>query len=99
MIGAGSAFKKADWYIAVTDCGWGGPDRLNLLGEKDMEKYRLQSRNLGPAYTVDAMKDYEDNLDSILEQNINTMREQSGTAYDLDKYLNFFTSGQSFQIT
>ncbi|EPE24579.1 Cytochrome P450 [Glarea lozoyensis ATCC 20868] len=92
IYGAGSAFKKADWYIAVTDCGWGGPDRLSLLGEKNMEKYRLQRRNLGPAYTVDAVKDYEENLDSILEQNINTMREQSGTAYDLDNFLNFFTS-------
>ena len=59
-----------------------------------MEKYRLQRRNLGPAYTADAVKDYEAMLDGILEKNIQIMRERSGTIYDLDTFLNFFTSGQ-----
>jgi hypothetical protein len=95
-LGAGSNFTKGDWYIAVTDCGWGGPDRLAFLGEKNMEKYRIQRRAMGPAYSVDAVKDYEKGLDSILAKNIAIMAERAGKSYDLDKFLNFFASGQYF---
>jgi hypothetical protein len=92
-LGAGSNFTKGDWYIAITDCGWGGPDQLNFLGEKNITKYRIQRRAIGPAYTVDAVKDYEKLLGSILKKHIEIMVQQAGKSYDVDKFFNFFTSG------
>jgi len=59
-----------------------------------MEKYRLQRRLVGPAYSVDSIKDLEPNLDKILEKNIDIMRERSGQPMDIDIFFNYFTSGE-----
>ncbi|KAH8748691.1 cytochrome P450 [Hyaloscypha sp. PMI_1271] len=57
-----------------------------------MEKYRIQRRVVGPAYTADAMKDLEPNLDQILKKDIGIMKERAGQVVDLDLFLNLLTS-------
>ena len=59
----------------------------------NMEKYRLQRRLVGPAYSVDSIKDLKPNLDKILEKNIDIMRDRSGQPIDIDIFFNYFTSG------
>jgi hypothetical protein len=78
ILGAGSKFSKGDWYEATSDCGWKGPDELDFLPEMNMEKYRIQRRVTGQAYTENAMKDVEVNMNSILEKNIGIMRGREG---------------------
>ncbi|KAH8679978.1 cytochrome P450 [Tricladium varicosporioides] len=92
IYGAGSGFAKADWYIGTSDCGWGGPDDLDLLNETNMEKYRMQRRAIGPAYTADAVKDYEENINKILKKDIQIMCDRAGRTTDLDLFLNTLTS-------
>ena len=59
-----------------------------------MEKYRLQRRLVGPAYSIDSIKDLEHNLDKILEKDIDIMHERSGQPTDIDIFFNYFTSGE-----
>jgi hypothetical protein len=58
-----------------------------------MEKYRLQRRLVGPAYTADSMKDLEENMDQILANNVETMRKRAGQIVDVDLFFNKFASG------
>lgn len=60
-----------------------------------MEKYRIQRRATGPAYTENSMKDIEGNLDIILEKNINIMKRREGQSADIDIFFNFFALGKS----
>ena len=94
LSGAGSRFRKGDWYIGASDAGWSGPDTLDFLPEQNMEKYRIQRRATGPAYTADSMKDLEDNLDKILEKNIKFMRSRPNQPVDVDIFFNYFASGK-----
>jgi len=91
--GATSKFRKGDWYIATSECGWSGPDELDFLSEQNMEKYRIQRRLVGPAYTAAYMKELEGSLDEVLEKNINIMHKRAGQSVDIDHYFNLFTSG------
>ncbi|KAF4633223.1 hypothetical protein G7Y89_g4902 [Cudoniella acicularis] len=90
IYGAGSNFRKSDWHLGTSDCGWRGPDDLDFLPEVNMEKYRMQRRAIEPAYTADAVKDYEENLDEILTKDIRIMHERAGRSVDLDMFLNMF---------
>ncbi|KAH6711399.1 benzoate 4-monooxygenase cytochrome P450 [Leptodontidium sp. MPI-SDFR-AT-0119] len=92
IYGAGSHFKKGEWYIGTGDCGWSGPDNLDLLSEQNMEKYRAQRRGIGPAYTESYMRDIESNIDAIVAKNIGIMHQRAGQSVDLDIFFNMFAS-------
>ena len=59
-----------------------------------MEKYRVQRRVTGPAYTENSMKDVEGTMNTILEKNINIMREREGQSTNVDIFFNFFALGK-----
>jgi hypothetical protein len=59
-----------------------------------MEKYRVQRRVTGPAYTENSMKDVEGTMNTILEKNINIMREREGQSTNVDIFFNFFALGE-----
>lgn len=58
-----------------------------------MDKYRLQRRLVGPAYTDNFMRQIEGNLDNILERNIAIMIQRAGRIEDIDHVANFLASG------
>lgn len=89
-----SKFTKGDWYFATGDCGWSGGDRLDFLPELNMEKYRVQRRLIGGAYTATYMKEVEPHLDMVMEKNIRAMRQQAGISVDADTYFSYFSSGK-----
>lgn len=91
--GAGSNFRKGDFYVATGECGWAGPDNLDFLGEQDIEKYRVQRRAVGPAYTEKSMYDVEDKIDTAIKKDINIMHKRAGQSVDLDIFFNMFASG------
>lgn len=59
-----------------------------------MDKYRLQRRLVGPAYTDNFMRQIEGNLDKILERNIDIMIQRAGRIEDIDHVANFLASGK-----
>lgn len=93
-IGAGSKFRKSEWYFGTTDSGWADPNYFNLLNEQNIEKYRLQRRLIGPIYSSDGMKDIEPNIDKVLEKNVKIMHNRVGEGVDADIFFNYFASGK-----
>lgn len=91
--GALSKFTKADWYCATGDCGWSGDDQLDFLPELNMDKYKIQRRLIGGAYSATYMKDVEGNLDKILERNITSMAQRAGLSVNVDLFFDLFASG------
>ncbi|KUJ24373.1 cytochrome P450 [Mollisia scopiformis] len=77
VYGAGSNFRKGDWYIGTSACGWSGDDNLDFLNEQNVEKYRTQRRAVGPAYSEASMKDLEPQIDEVLEKDISIMRQRA----------------------
>ena len=59
-----------------------------------MKKYRIQRRATGPAYTENAMKDFEADIDTALKKDIDIIHKRAGESVDLDILFNFFASGQ-----
>jgi hypothetical protein len=55
-----------------------------------MDKYRIERSAIGPAYSVEAMKDLKPNLNSIMEKNIEIMRKRRGEAINIDTFCNIF---------
>ncbi|KAG4442450.1 hypothetical protein IFR05_002052 [Cadophora sp. M221] len=92
IYGTGSHFRKGEWYIGTSDCGWSGPDNLDFLNEQNMEKYRAQRRAIGPAYTESYMREIESNLDAIVAKNIWIMHQRARQSVDLDFFFNMFAS-------
>lgn len=64
----------------------------------NMEKYRMQRRALGPAYTESYMRDIENTLDTAITKDIEVMRERAGQSVDLDIFFNMFASGELFYL-
>jgi hypothetical protein len=59
-----------------------------------MQKYRTQRRVIGPAYTEKAMKNYESDLNVILEEITNTiMLDRQNQSTDVDEFTNLFALG------
>jgi hypothetical protein len=88
-----SKFTKGDWYCATGDCGWSGDDQLDFLPELNMEKYRIQRRLIGGAYSASFMKEVEGNLDKILGRNIKAMTQRTGLGVNIDTFFDYFASG------
>ena len=68
--------------------------QLDFLPELNMEKYRVQRRVTGPAYTENSMRDLEGTLNTILEKNIDIMRGREGQSANVDIFFNFFALGE-----
>jgi hypothetical protein len=66
---------------------------LDLLPEKNMEKYRLQRRLFGPIYTASSVKDYEAALDSAVKEDVATMHEIAGKPENADLWFNYLALG------
>lgn len=92
--GATSKFTKAEYYCATGDCGWDGNDQLDMLPELDMEKYKLQRRIIGSAYSASFMQEVEPNLDRIMETNIKSMIDREGLSVNIDTFFNYWSSGE-----
>lgn len=96
IYGANSPFHKSDWYTTVEPKD---DDAMNLLGERDMEKYRHQRRLVGPIFTTQALKNREDLLDRPIAQFVSKMKEMEGQPLDLVKWMNILAIDLLTEIT
>jgi hypothetical protein len=76
------------------DITGGSKDGLDLLPEKNMDKYRLQRRLVGPTYASSSAKDYEMALDKTIIEDIGIMHEIAGKPEDVDLWFNYFALGK-----
>lgn len=96
IYGANSPFLKADWYSTVEPKD---DDAMNLLGERDIEKYRNQRRLIGPIFTTQAVKRRESLLDRPINQFIKKMKKLEGKPVDVVKWMNILAIDLLTEIT
>lgn len=64
-----------------------GPDSLDLLSERDMDRYRLQRRLIGPLYQMRSLLRYEKVLDEVLFKVMASLRDLKGTKLNLKEWM------------
>lgn len=99
MIGVKNGFPKSDFYIALAlnrptltstlDVTF--PDTLDLLGEFDMHRYRLQRRLIGPLYSKRSLLKHEPAIDAVLHHAISRLKDLKGEEVDLKEWMHILT--------
>ncbi|KAH6692510.1 cytochrome P450 76C2 [Plectosphaerella plurivora] len=92
---AGSGYAKSDFYLATVlqsptiDHGLNlhFADTLDLLSERDIGRYRLQRRLIGPLYQTARVKKYEKAVDNVLERVVAQIRSLDGAEVDLKEWM------------
>lgn len=67
------------------------PDTLDLLSERDMKRYRLQRRLIGPAYHPSNLKKYESAVDGVLKEAVAQLKSLAGAEVDLKRWMHIIT--------
>lgn len=67
------------------------PDTLDLLAERDMRRYRLQRRLIGPIYHANNVKRYEAAVDAVLLRVVDQLRALGGAEVDLKEWMHIIT--------
>ncbi|KAK7420437.1 hypothetical protein QQZ08_010424 [Neonectria magnoliae] len=91
----GSGFEKSDFYLATAlskpHLTWQMdprfPDSLDLLSERDIQRYRLQRRLIGPVYQTSNLLQYEAAIDSVLERAITKLKSLQGAEVELNEWM------------
>ena len=67
------------------------PDTLDFLSERDMQRYRLQRRLIGPTYHPSNLKKYEGAIDTVLRDAVAQLIALDGTDVDLKQWMHIIT--------
>ncbi|KAH6889383.1 cytochrome P450 [Thelonectria olida] len=95
----GSGYEKSDFYLATAlskpHLNWQldphFPDTLDLLSERDVQRYRLQRRLIGPVYQTSNLIQYEAAIDAVLERVIAKLRSLQGAQVELSEWMHIIT--------
>ncbi|KUI59282.1 Pisatin demethylase [Cytospora mali] len=94
-----AGYEKSDFYMATallkpkldTHLQLQLPDTLDLLAERDMKRYRLQRRLIGPIYHTNNVKRYEHAVDTVMERVVEQLRSLKGTEVELKEWMHIIT--------
>lgn len=73
--------------FAWDTCCLQSSDTLDLLAERDMRRYRLQRRLIGPVYHINNVKHYETAVDAVLDRVTAQLRSTEGAEVDLKEWM------------
>lgn len=92
IYGAGSKFRKSDWYSV-----WQGHRTFDLFGERDEKIHGKQRRLVSNIYSLDQLKKMESYVDSTLTLFLEKLGEvgKKGSV-DMGKWAQMFAFGKSF---
>ncbi|KAJ4391520.1 hypothetical protein N0V93_005138 [Gnomoniopsis smithogilvyi] len=93
-----NGYEKSYFYLATAllkpRLSWDGwnlslqsPDTLDLLAERDLKRYRLQRRLIGPVYNANNVKQYEGSVDAVLDRVIAQVYSLDGAEVDLKEWM------------
>ncbi|KAF4450262.1 putative dityrosine transporter [Fusarium austroafricanum] len=93
--GNGSGYEKSDFYLATAlskpHIDWQlNPefqDNLDLLSERDVRRYRLQRRLIGPVYQISNLIQYEAAIDDVLGRAIAKLKSLKGAQVELNEWM------------
>ncbi|PIA93190.1 Pisatin demethylase [Cercospora beticola] len=78
---------KFDFSCFTLHC----PDTLDLLSERDMDRYRLQRRLIGPLYSMHNVQRYEKAVEDVLIKVIRQLKSLNGSQVDLKMWMHIIT--------
>ncbi|PKS10120.1 hypothetical protein jhhlp_001870 [Lomentospora prolificans] len=67
------------------------PDSLDFLSERDVKRYRIQRRLVGPIYHISNLKRFETAVDDVIRKSIVQLRSLDGAAVDLKEWMHIIT--------
>lgn len=85
IYGAGSKFRKSDWYSV-----WQGHRRFDLFAERDEGIHGKQRRLVSNAYSMTSLKDLEDYVNDAVTVFMQQMKERQGKPIDMGKWTQLF---------
>lgn len=77
---------KVNWKLQIQV-----PDTLDLLSERDMQRYRLQRRLIGTTYHISNLRKHENAIDGVLKTAIAQLRALNGAEVDLKQWMHIIT--------
>ncbi|KAM0231879.1 hypothetical protein ACHAPO_008175 [Fusarium lateritium] len=91
----GSGYEKSDFYLATAlnkpQINWHlnpeFPDTLDLLSERDVRRYRLQRRLIGPVYQTSSLIQHEAAVDEVLARTIAKLKSLNGAQVELNEWM------------
>ncbi|KAF4966245.1 hypothetical protein FSARC_6044 [Fusarium sarcochroum] len=92
---SGSGYEKSDFYLATAlskpHMDWHlnpeFPDTLDLLSERDVRRYRLQRRLIGPVYQTSNLVQYEAAIDDVLARSVAKLKSLKGAQVELSEWM------------
>jgi hypothetical protein len=63
------------------------PDTLDLLSERDVRRYRMQRRLIGPVYQTSNLIQYEPAIDEVLARAIAKLKSLKGAQVELNEWM------------
>lgn len=91
IYGAGSRFRKSDWYSV-----WQGHRTFDLFGERDEKVHGKQRRLVSNIYSLDQLKKMEPYVDSTLTLFLSRLDEvRAQGAIDMGKWTQMFAFGKT----
>ncbi|KAF2861829.1 cytochrome P450 [Piedraia hortae CBS 480.64] len=85
IYGAGTRFRKSNWYSVFQ-----GHRKFDIFAERDEQIHAAQRRLVSRAYSVEALKDLESEVDSAIGVFLNCMRHQQDRIVDMAKWVQLF---------
>lgn len=86
--GAGTKFKKSDWYSV-----WQGHRKFDLFAERDERIHGTQRRLVSRIYSMDSLKDLEKYVDDAVDVFMTKMQEMQGQSVNMGLWVQLFAFG------
>lgn len=88
IYGAGTKFRKSDWYSV-----WQGRRKFDLFPERDERIHASQRRLVSGIYAMNSLAQYQGKVDEAIEVMVQQMRQKGGETVDLGVWLQLFAFG------
>lgn len=93
IYGAGTKFRKSDWYSV-----WQGHRKFDLFAERDEKLHGKQRSSISSAYAMTSLKDLEPYVDNTVNRFMDAMSERQNEVVDMGKWAQLFAFGKQKRI-
>ncbi|KAI4725619.1 cytochrome P450 [Aureobasidium sp. EXF-10728] len=94
IYGAGTKFRKSDWYSV-----WQGHRKFDLFAERDEKLHGKQRSSISSAYSMTSLKDLEPYVDDTVKRFMDAMSERQNQVVDMGKWAQLFAFDVIGEIT
>nr|POE72188.1 cytochrome p450 monooxygenase gsff [Quercus suber] len=94
IYGAGTKFRKSDWYSV-----WQGHRKFDLFAERDERVHSEQRRLVSRIYAMDSLKNLEPYVDSAVTVFLDQMTQRAGDVIDMGNWVQLFAFGEYNDIS